>query len=295
MKICYISVATFPSRTAHTSYTSNLARALARNCDHVRVIGWEGLGRDPCVDEATATDNLAYLLLRGPSASASRRVWAMGFATVRHAPMWSARVDRVITHSPVVAAALRTRKIPFVLDVHGTSDRARITRYALSGNVVRGCIFNSQQMSAICQKAWGVEHLPGLVLGSGINYAQLTNLPPRSLALAESGISPDRMVIGYIGSLGPGRGIDLLLNAALAMQAQHPSLVWLFVGGNPDDVAKWQAYAVDLGLPPNCFCFVGHQQQDSLARFYSLADILVAPYSRLIKDANTMAPMKLVE
>ena len=28
---------------------------------------------------------------------------------------------------------------------------------------------------------------------------------------------------------------------------------------------------------------------------YFFADILVAPYSRLIKDADTMAPMKLVE
>jgi glycosyltransferase involved in cell wall biosynthesis len=134
------------------------------------------------------------------------------------------------------------------------------------------------------------------VLGSGVRTELFDRLPKKAEVRAEFGL-PDHKtrIIGYVGSLGPGRGIDLMLRAAKLMDSNGLDLFWLFVGGKPEMIDHWIRMAKQLGLSRERYRFAGYQPQRDLPYWYAATDILCAPYTSDIQTLSVMAPMKLVE
>lgn len=82
-----------------------------------------------------------------------------------------------------------------------------------------------------------------------------------------------RATVMYVGSLYPGRGTDLLLKAARRL----PDLIFVFIGGRPDEIAAHEREARELGLEN--VRFLGRFPNSQIPGYMKVADILVAPYT----------------
>jgi glycosyltransferase involved in cell wall biosynthesis len=90
-------------------------------------------------------------------------------------------------------------------------------------------------------------------------------------------------VVLYSGNFEPYQGVGLLVEAA----AQRPGAQFLFMGGEPAEVAAERARAEALGAGARCV-FSGKRPPAELPAFLALADVLVSPRHR---GANT--PFKI--
>ena len=98
--------------------------------------------------------------------------------------------------------------------------------------------------------------------------------------------------IGYVGNLYDGRGIDVIIAAAKAL----PDYQFHIVGGSVKPIEK-----IFKGIPSNII-FYGHRPYEQLKEFYSIFDLVLAPYQRKVAvfgnagdTSRYMSPLKIFE
>jgi len=82
-------------------------------------------------------------------------------------------------------------------------------------------------------------------------------------------------VIGYLGRLSPGKGVDLLLAALKQLQTEGRSFTGMIVGSGPEE-ARLQAQIVGLGLGERVRMVPG-VPHDQAPRYYNCLDVAVLP------------------
>jgi len=97
----------------------------------------------------------------------------------------------------------------------------------------------------------------------------------------------DGPILLYTGNLEPYQGIDLLLHSIPAVAALRPSVRYLLVGGQPEQVEQMYRQACRLGIIEQVR-FTGPRPLNEMPLYLALADILLSPRS---KGTNT--PLKL--
>jgi len=123
-------------------------------------------------------------------------------------------------------------------------------------------------------------------------FDQLLYAPgDRSAARQQLGLPEDVPVIVYAGMTFSYRGLERLVDAFAALQADHPGALLLFVGGRPTEIARLQTQARALELGPKVR-FVGPQPQHATPAYLHAADVLVIPDT--VTDI-TASPLKLFE
>ncbi|MBI3675010.1 MAG: glycosyltransferase [Proteobacteria bacterium] len=187
--------------------------------------------------------------------------------------------------------SLQGRK--FVFDMHDFGPKSRILKRVLRSANCLGCIFSAHTVETAFEARFGKIDKPKLVLGNAIDPAYLKPRGERAALRRAQGIADGRIVVAYVGSMGKDRGIDLMLQTAA--RRKFPNLVWLFVGGRPDDVEAWQRQSKNLGLSHDAVQFAGFEPQSALGNWYEMADILCAPYPRRMQGWDYVASMKLME
>lgn len=99
-------------------------------------------------------------------------------------------------------------------------------------------------------------------------------------------------VVGFVGSLKPWHGVDVLLDAAHRLAAERPSLRVLIVGDGPRrDALEAKATGVLAGVAH----FTGAVPSEAVPQYVAAFDIAVAPY---LPDADAdfyFSPLKVVE
>ncbi len=119
-----------------------------------------------------------------------------------------------------------------------------------------------------------IERHPGMVEADAI--AAAVDAPDRAEARRSRGIDPDHLVVGACGTIEPRKGTDLFLELAWQLaRADLPAPVTcVWVGGDPDGIARAEARATALGLSERVR-FVG--RQDDPAAWFALFDVFVLP------------------
>ncbi len=97
----------------------------------------------------------------------------------------------------------------------------------------------------------------------------------------------DGPVMLYTGTLESYQGIDLLLHSIPTVHAAFPDVHYVLVGGQPEQVEKYQALASELNIE-EAVRFVGQRPLAEMPHYMALSDILLSPRS---KGTNT--PLKL--
>lgn len=130
---------------------------------------------------------------------------------------------------------------------------------------------------------------------NGVEPERFENLPnPVAARLALN--LPEAPTIVCTGHLYPGRGVELFIKLAEAFQSKGIRFLW--AGGKPADIEKWQEKTKDL---PN-LTFCGFVPNTLLPMYQAAGDVLLMPYSREISVSSGMghsamvsSPMKMFE
>jgi glycosyltransferase involved in cell wall biosynthesis len=102
-----------------------------------------------------------------------------------------------------------------------------------------------------------------------------------------------RVKVGYVGSLYPGRGIEVILSAA----DQLPDMDFVVVGGSAKEVRRWRGETAAENLS-----FKGHVRHSQVEEYLNVFDIVLAPYQQKVSIAGGggdtsrwMSPLKIFE
>lgn len=102
--------------------------------------------------------------------------------------------------------------------------------------------------------------------------------------------------VGYVGSLNPGKGGDLILE----MAALAKDLKFLIAGGPDNQVLRLKSLAHQKGLTN--ITFLGHTPHSELSSIYNSISIGLAPYAKIVNGAAGttnlapwMSPLKIFE
>lgn len=96
-----------------------------------------------------------------------------------------------------------------------------------------------------------------------------------------------RKIILYAGTFEPYQGIDLLIASAEIVVRKRDDVIFLMVGGKPDQVRLYQDRVKKIGLSSH-FRFTGTRPPEEIPQAIRLSDILVSP-----RVSGTNTPLKI--
>ena len=132
----------------------------------------------------------------------------------------------------------------------------------------------------------GVAHEKRILLTNWVDAQDIFPLPAVSICRAELGIDDDVCVALYSGNMGEKQGLEVLLDAARALQHEH-GLVFVLCG---DGAARERLMKMGSGLPN--VLWLSLQPTDRLNELLNLADVHLLPQRADVADM--VMPSKLL-
>jgi len=105
---------------------------------------------------------------------------------------------------------------------------------------------------------------------------------------ASLGIEASAPMVLYTGTFEAYQGLDLLFAAARAVQRERPDVKFVLAGGKPDQVARAEVQAAELGAKG--IIFAGERPSETIPAFLDAADVLVSP-----RSTGTNTPLKIYQ
>ncbi len=96
-----------------------------------------------------------------------------------------------------------------------------------------------------------------------------------------------QLPIVYTGTFEPYQGLDLLIRSAGRIRDQLENAVFILVGGNPEQVKRWESVICEQGVQ-DCFVLTGSVPVTQVWAYLELAEILVSP-----RIGGTSVPLKI--
>lgn len=96
-----------------------------------------------------------------------------------------------------------------------------------------------------------------------------------------------KMIVLYAGTFEPYQGLDLLIRSAERVIAKAKNILFLLIGGHPDQVKKCRTLVEQLGLASQ-FCFTGIRPPDEIPIAIEASDVLISP-----RISGTNTPLKI--
>ncbi|CAO1655042.1 TIGR04063 family PEP-CTERM/XrtA system glycosyltransferase [Parasphingorhabdus sp. NYA22] len=220
--------------------------------------------------------------------------------------------DVLHAHSPALngLAALRVAEktgLPLVYEIRAFWEDAAVgngtgkehsPRYWLTRQLENHVVNGADAVAVICEGlrsdliGRGVKPEKITVSPNGVDLELFGEPPARDDSLlAELGLT-GKPVLGFIGSFYDYEGIDDLIDALPILQAFHPDVHLLLVGGGPmEEVLKKQVERLGIG---SAVTFTGRVPHEQVERFYGLMDIMVYP-RKAMRLTELVTPLKPLE
>lgn len=291
MNLLYLSLSYVPSRRASSVQVMRMCEAFAAEGHRVTLVAKRHAepaaeGLDPHAFYGVAPSFGLELVARPPRRGGGV-VYAAG--VLREVLRQRRAVELVYSRDLLGAAAAAELGLPVAFESHGVIDRGwqrALWRRMISRPSFRGLVAIS---NALRDELGAADLLPRdrPVVVAHSPAQRLEGAAPR----AEVSATPR---IGYVGSLYPGRGVELVVKLA----ARMPGCAFELIGGSDDDLARWRATAI----PPNVR-FHGFVPPARLPALYRALDVLLMPYplagihgaTRRLDTAKYCSPMKMFE
>lgn len=200
----------------------------------------------------------------------------------------------VYTREPIIALLTSFLKIDTIFHGHGMAqkrDRLIIQRLQHSKYIILIAVV-SEGLKVVYERDYSLNTPKLQVLSNGVDLKRFIPALSRERARSAVGLPAEATIIGYSGHLYEGRGLDIILEISRSLT----DYIFLIVGGNPEDLARW---CVEAG--PNVI-FTGHVPNGKVPLYLFSSDILLMPYQQVIqiigKMKNTgdiIRPLKLFE
>lgn len=160
-----------------------------------------------------------------------------------------------------------------------------------TGHLADACFVISEALKADLMASG----LPGekiTVLPNAVDIRRFRPVPPDSELQARYGLA-GRIVVGFIGSITPYEGLDLLLDAVLELNWRGYPVSLLMVGDGADNLKRLKALHHARGDHP-AVIFTGRVPFEDVKRYYSLIDIM--PFPRIpARVCQCVPPLKPLE
>jgi PEP-CTERM/exosortase A-associated glycosyltransferase len=221
------------------------------------------------------------------------------------------RPDVIHAHSPCLwgksaAKIAKRHRIPLVYEIRGLWEDAAVDqgvtketsiRYRLSRELETRVVREATVVTTIA------EHLKHELVERGISPDKIHLVPngvdaekflPQKSddALAASLNLNGEVRVGYIGTLYPWEGVEVMLQAVPKIVARWPKVKFLVVGGGKQaDILRGLIEEMRLA---SHVTFVGEVRHQDVARYYSIMDILVYP-RRSTRNTELVTPLKPLE
>jgi glycosyltransferase involved in cell wall biosynthesis len=232
-----------------------------------------------------------------PSASFLKR-YDFTVSSLRAVNVW--QPDLIYTWLPQVAwGGSAFLKIPVVLEMH---DRASgkfglfwLKRFMKSVPLKELVVVSKALQKALeLQAGFSFFGNEVVVAPNGVDMRRYKDLPESSYARKILGLK-DKLTIGYTGHFYAGRGIETLVQIALA----YPDYQQLWVGGRESDVINLKNTLKDKNV--SNVMMPGFIENSKLPLYQAACDILLMPYENTIagssggNSVDICSPMKMFE
>ncbi len=296
MKIAYIATSQIPSPKANSIQVMKVCQALAMNGETVElyVPGNEQTGWDDLIKLYGIQERFPIKWL--PSKPHLKR-FDFTFNSLRHARR--AKTDVVYTRMLWVAWASQLFRLPVILEMHDLPAGKfgpLLYRSFLRSKMKKLVVYITRALKELTDQSWGLHARSNewMVAPDGVDLSRYTDLPQTTQA-RESLNLPDKMTAAYSGGFYQGRGLETLMDLA----GTFPDVQFLWVGGNPQEVADWKHKIAQQGI--GNVILTGFVDNQELPIYQAAADVLLMPYSRQFAGsgggniASVSSPMKMFE
>ena len=191
--------------------------------------------------------------------------------------------------------------IPHVYDMHSSLPQ-QLTNFKFTDSVLFRRLFERLEKATIDHAAAVITICPDLyayakrinsnkncvLIENTLNYNQIfPDVKENTSELRERFNLNNKTVALYAGTFEPYQGLDLLIEGAQKVVKDFPKVVFLLVGGSPDQVTQYKKMVSKKALG-DYFIFTGSVSPASVGSYLEIADILLSPR---IEGTNT--PLKI--
>lgn len=186
--------------------------------------------------------------------------------------------------------------LPVVLEVHNYLKAYNSSKYS---QLLSHCQKNNKSIRLITTTnaskndfiSDGVNKNSISVIPNGVNIELFLKPYNKIEFLRENSLPENKTIIGFVGSLYEGRGIEDILECAKI----NPDLFFMIVGGEPKDVSRYKDYAENNKIKNTVF--IGHVSQESVPDYLRAVDILLLPNSNKSNKVSMsyVSPMKMFD
>jgi len=297
-KLIYISPSIFPSQAANSTHVILQVDALAKLYDQVLLVGMAARGvksvsdiKDQLIDEyGVSMGNIDLALCRNVLGFAENLMIAL--FSVRFILL--ARDANVVTRNIYAAfLGLFLMRGSFIYETHNVENgfRSKLQRTLLKAKRVQVIVI-SNSLKKILVENYELKNNRITVC----HDAARSNLPliKASQAKMFDGIAEYTNIIGYFGSLYPGRGIDIIEGMAKRM----PESLFVVFGPSNQNL-EFERRVNKAHSNVRFYGFVSHKE---IHRNMSECDFLLMPYQKTVSigpsgsdTSKWMSPMKMFE
>lgn len=283
----------FPSSQANSVHVSKMCAAFAGEGVQVTLLhrspkGFAGSHAGKIADEyglTTDFDSLGFTSYRVPVLSRlAYGIWGL------HKTLSLAGLDVVYGRDFYTAYLVALcANLPVLVEVHhppGNAFERWLQRRLFAHRRCLGVVVISDALRHEYEQVFGD------VLGERIWLAR-DAADPVVAAKPAKPVFDESYTVGYVGSLGPGKGIETIRDVAFAM----PDIDFQVYGGSPEQIANLEA----TKLPPN-LSLNGHVDHSKVPDVLASSDVLLAPYDpevfvgqKQIDVGAYMSPLKVFE
>ena len=304
MRILYLSLSYIPSRRASSVQVMRMCAALAKAGHEVTLLA---KASNDAREEAAVIDRGGdhafygvpprFELRKLPRPK--RRGGGVLFSAAMAGQLWKERRRAELVYSRDLLGAWMASqaRLPVVFEAHSIPAAPalrRLWRSLMTSPRLRRLVVISEALRRDLE-AEGMLPARGsvVVAHDAADAPEAAPVRPVRVGQGTPRERSDVARIGYVGSLYPGRGIELIL----ALAARMPALRFEIIGGSEADLARWRPE-----LPGNARLH-GFVSPGELTARYAELDVLLMPYARSgvggplakVDTSRWCSPMKMFE
>ncbi len=299
MKIVYISSSIIPSTTANSIHVMKMCQAFQQLGYQIELVAKANPDKSASFYGKTVRDHYGIQeLFKMKLYKPVIKFWPGEYSFYSAVYAFFIKPNIVMTRNIRAAALTSMLGIPTICECHAPpAEGWSIDRLISSRNLLKLIVITNKLKKNILKTYQ--EKVPEskiLVCPDSVDLERFENLPDKQFARQLLGLNTDQIIIGYSGHLYAGRGIELILELA----RNFSDYLFLIVGGNNDDIKKYEAIAKTVGLKN--IIFKGFIPNALLPQYLTACDALLMPHQKRVATAggsgniaDWTSPMKMFE
>lgn len=303
MRLAYIHSRAFPSVDANVVQVVQMCRAF-RAIGHTVTL-FIPRHADCATDEAAHArarelfgDPLGFDIVFVPRKKIFGRMEVLGSVRSTLAALKNHPQDLIYSRNPWSVAFLPRTGVPFIWEAHeeNVHMRSKLLGALLQWLIVRTSkkpqMLKVVAISDALSKVWegfGVPHDKLLTAHDGVDLKLFGKVMDKNESRKQLGITNDKRVIVYTGTLKSDRGIELILESARRI----PDAEFYIVGGSQTEIDFWKSEIARNNL--HNAHLTGRIPHQEVPRWLAAADVLLMMWTWRVPTIRVCSPMKLFE